>query len=63
MTDLQMDTTLEEPADFNKQNCCYLCLQRPDICENRLPVHNALLTVNEVDGTFANLYVDVILTL
>ena len=58
-----MDTTLEEPADFNKQNCCYLCLQRPDICENRLPVHNALLTVNVVDGTFANLYVDVILTL
>ena len=58
-----MDTTLEEPADFDKQNCCYLFLQRPDICENRLPVHNALLTVNEVDGTFANLYVDVILTL
>ena len=56
-----MDTTLEEPADFNKQYCCYLCLQRPGICENRLPVHNPLLTVYEVDGTFANLYVDVIL--
>ena len=58
-----MDTTLEEPADFNNQYCCYLCLHRLDICENRLPLHNALLTINEVDGTFANLYVDVILIL
>ena len=58
-----MDTTLEEPADFNKQYCCYLCLQMPDICKNRLPACNALLPVNKVDGTFANLYVDVILTL
>ena len=35
----------------------------PDICKNRLPVHNALLPVNKVDGTFAKLYVDVTLTL
>ena len=58
-----MNTTLEGPADFDKQYCCYLCLQRLDICENRLPLHNALLTINKVDGTFANLYVDVILIL
>ena len=58
-----MDTKLEEPADFDKQYCCYSCSQRPNICENLLPVHNTLLTVNKEDGSFANLYVDVILTL
>ena len=51
-----MDTTLEEPADFNKQYCCYSCLQRLDICKNRLPLHNALLTVNEVDTVLLPIY-------